>query len=310
MLCLYPLLLQSLKGVPFQPWLRGSIDGITPADMRALLSFRDRFRRGLLTTVYLHAGLEGRGKVAGGEVKRELRRPELAKQLIAANARKLRKLVRRLDWEPPRGVWVDYGEHNPYSESDARRKDEFVRTAVGSNEWGLVWDLGSNNGRHSRIAAERARHVVALDADPGAVELLYREVHDNGDKTILPLTVNIADPSPSLGWRGTERKDLLERGRPDLVLALALVHHVAIGANVPVANFVDMLAGLGAALVVEFPTREDAMVQALLAGKREGLHPDYERGFFERCLMNAFDVRRSEELASGTRVLYFATPRA
>jgi hypothetical protein len=152
--------------------------------------------------------------------------------------------------------------------------------------------------------------VIALDADEGAVELLYRELSAARDETILPLTMNVADPSPSLGWRGRERRGLAERGRPDLVLALALVHHVTIGSNVPVTEFVDWLAELGGALVVEFPAREDPMVQKLLAGKREGLHPDYERGFFERCLRATFDVQRSEELGSGTRTLYFATPRS
>jgi hypothetical protein len=83
---------------------------------------------------------------------------------------------------------------------------------------------------------------------------------------------------------------------------------VAIAANVPVREFVDWLAGLGGALVIEFPTREDPMVEKLLARKRAGLHPDYEREFFERCLHEAFDVRRSERLGSGTRMLYFATP--
>jgi hypothetical protein len=93
------------------------------------------------------------------------------------------------------------------------------------------------------------------------------------------------------------------------VLALALVHHLAISANVPIREVVSWLAELGGALVVEFPTREDPMVRKLLARKREGLHPDYDRDVFERCLGDAFEVRRREELGSGTRVLYFATPR-
>jgi SAM-dependent methyltransferase len=176
-----------------------------------------------------------------------------------------------------------------------------------------VRDLGCNNGRHSCIAAEGAPHVVAIDAHQGRVELLYRELRDCGagrcNGKILPLTQNIADPSPGLGSRGLDRRPLFERGRPDLVLALALVHHVAIGASVPVREIIDWLASLGGALVVEFPTREDPMVQKLLAAKRDGLHPDYERGFFERCLHEAFDVRRSEHLGSGTRIPYFATPR-
>ena len=101
--------------------------------------------------------------------------------------------------------------------------------------------------------------------------------------------MNLADPSPGLGWRGLERRSMPERGKPDLVLALALVHHMAISANVPVKEFVDWLASLGSALVIEFPTREDPMVKKLLAPKRDGLHPDYELDFFERTLKEAFE---------------------
>jgi len=121
--------------------------------------------------------------------------------------------------------------------------------------------------------------------------------------------MNLADPSPGLGWRGRERKALPERGSPDLVLALALIHHVTIAANVPVAEFVDWLASLDTSLVIEFPTREDPMVKKLLAPKRDGLHPDYERENFERVLSGLFDVERRERSSSGTRLLYFARPK-
>jgi hypothetical protein len=309
MLYLYPLLLQAVKGVSFQPWLRGSIDGIRPAEMRGLMSTRDRFRRGFTTNVFLHGRLERRGAEGGDSVRRELKRPGLGKRLILANVRRMHNLVARLEWSPPHGVWLAYGEHNTYSDEDARRKDEFVRAVATAKSWQLAWDLGCNNGRHARIAAAGARHVVAVDADQGPVELLYRDLRDAGNERILPLTMNVADPSPRLGWRGLERKALLDRGRPDLVLALALVHHMAIGANVPVREFVNWLAELGAAVVVEFPAREDPMVQKLLAPKREGLHPDYERAYFERCVGEAFDIRRTEWLASGTRTLYYATPK-
>jgi SAM-dependent methyltransferase len=308
MLYLYPLLLQSAKAVPYHPWLRGAIDGITPGQMRGLMSFRDRFRRGVFTNVFLHAKLEARYADRPGQVKQEVKRV-FKKELFVANVRKMRKLVERLQWDPPQGVWTVYGERNTYTDEDARRKDEFVREVAASRQWPLVWDIGCNNGRYSRIAAEGARTVVAVDADQGPVELLYRDLRTEGNEQILPLSMNLADPSPGLGWRGLERRSMTERGKPDLVLALALVHHVAISANVPVREFVDWLASLGSALVIEFPTREDPMVQKLLAPKREGLHPDYELGFFERCLKEAFEVERSERLESGTRVLYHARPK-
>ena len=309
MLYLYPLLLQALKGVRFQPWLRGSLEGITATEMRGLMSARDRFRRGLPTHVFLHARLERRYADRGGEVREDLRRAGFRKALIVANVRKLRALVQRLHWDPPAGVWTAYGARNSYSDADVARKEDFVRDAARACSPRLVWDIGANNGRYSRIAAEQARTVLAIDADQGPLELLYRELRDEGDERILPLTIDLADPSPGLGWRGLERGALAVRGRPDLVLALALVHHLTISANVPVREVVHWLAGLGSALVVEFPTREDPMVKKLLAPKREGLHPDYELGHFERCLAEAFTVDRSERLGSGTRVLFLARPK-
>ena len=178
-----------------------------------------------------------------------------------------------------------------------------------SQRWGLTWDIGCNNGRYSRIAAEGSDHVLSVDYDQGPIELLHRTLREEGDEKLLTLTMNLADPSPGLGWRGVERKPLAERGKPDLLLALALIHHVTIAANVPVAEFVDWLASLDTALVIEFPTREDVMVKTLLGPKREGLHPDYERENFERVLAGKFDVERSERLKSGTRLLYFARPK-
>jgi SAM-dependent methyltransferase len=308
MLYLYPLLLQSAKRVPFHPWLRGSIDGIRPSEMRPLMNFRDRFRKGVFTNVILHAKLEERYSDKPQQVKDEVKRV-FKKELFVANVRKMRKLVQRLEWDPPKGVWTAYGERNSYTDDDAKRKDDFVREVATSRDWNLVWDIGCNNGRYSRIAAEGARTVLAIDADQGPVELLYRDLREERNEQILTLTMNLADPSPGLGWRGLERKSLPERGKPDLVLALALVHHVAISANVPVKEFIDWLASLGTALVIEFPTREDPMVKKLLAPKRDGLHPDYELDFFERTLKEAFEVERSERLESGTRVLYYARPK-
>ncbi|MEY2474361.1 MAG: hypothetical protein QOK28_3690 [Actinomycetota bacterium] len=303
---LFPLLLQAHKKVAFQPWLRGSIEGVPASDYRGLTSLRDRFRRGYLTHVFLQARLD---RHPGSVRERAALKTEVATSVIRANVKKMRRLVAGLRSEVPAGEWVRYGADNSYTPADAATKDEFVRSAVATNRWSLVWDLGCNNGRHARIAAAQAAHVLAVDADAGTVDLLYRELRAEGDTTILPLVVNLADPSPGLGWRGCERPPLLDRGRPDLVLALALVHHLAIASNVPLAEVVDWLASLGAALVVEFPTRDDPMVQSLLARKRRDLHPDYHRAVFERALAQRCDIQRQETLGSGTRVLYFATPK-
>ena len=310
MLFLYPLLLQAYKAVPFQPWLRGSIEGITPEECRSLMSARDLLRRGVLTHVVLHSRLERGEAERGGDVKRELRAAGFRKELILANLRRLARLIERLEWRPRGSAWSGYTPTTSYDEADAERKADFVRAAVTSGSWTLAWDLGCNDGRHARITAERSSYVVAVDADLAVLDRLYRSLRDEGVTNVLPLAIDVADPSPAQGWRCLERSAFADRGRPDLVLCLALLHHVVISANVPVAEFVEWLRAFGAVLVIEFPTPDDPIVRRLLSRKRPNVHPDYDRPSFERSLSERFEVERSEELAGGTRILYVARPRS
>ncbi|MGZ8647186.1 MAG: methyltransferase [Solirubrobacteraceae bacterium] len=311
MLYLYPLMLQAYKGLPYHALLRGSLDGIGPRDARAVMSARDRLRRGVLTHVLLHARLEARYADAGGrEVKRELKRAGFGKELLDANQRRLEKLVRRLEFRAGRTAWTEYGSTNTYTDEDADRKAEFVRQAAARRSGALVWDVGCNDGTYSRVAAEHAAQVVAFDADHATVDALYRTLREEGRTDILPLVMSVTDPSPDLGWRGRERDSLERRGTPDLALCLAVIHHVVITGNVPVAEFLSWLRSLDCGLVIEFPERDDPMVQRLLSGKAETANPDYDRETFERELGERFEVDRSERLASGTRTLYEVRPRA
>ena len=310
MLNLYPLMLQAYKGVAFQRFLRGSLEGITPTECARLLSGFDRLRRGVLVHVHLHARLERRySRASGREVKGELRRARFQPELIRSNVKRLRRLVSALDWRPGKTTWSEYRQTSTYTDSDAELKEAFVRRAAARRERSLTWDLGCNDGAYSRIAAQHSETVLGIDSDHGTAEVLYRTLREQRQKRILPLVVDLADPSPGLGWRGVERTTLERRGAPDLVLCLAFIHHVTIGNNVPVREFVRWLADIGAEIVIEFPGRDDPMVDRLLAGKREGSNPDYERGHFERCLGEAFEIADTVDLPSGTRTLYSAAPR-
>jgi SAM-dependent methyltransferase len=307
-LFLYPLLLQAWKGVPFQPWLRGSLEGISPANCRSLLGPRDLLRRGALTHVVLHSRLEHRYAERGVEVRRELAAAGFRSELIAATVRGLERVVSGLEWRPSGSAWSAYAPTTSYSEADAARKERFVREALEAERPRLVWDVGCNDGRYARLAAERAEYVVAMDSDAAVVERLFQSLAREGATRILPLTLDVLDPPPALGWRGRERRRLHERGRPDLTLCLALVHHLSIGGNVPVRDLVEWLEELGGSLVVEFPTDGDPMVRRLLERKPPGHHADYRRDWFEACLADCFRIEAVEELASGTRVLYRARP--
>ena len=304
-LFLNPLLLQTYKDVPFQLWLRGSLDGIEPEHLERLMSVRDLLRPGVFTHIFMQARLQSRFGNSQRDVKRDLRKAGFSKQLIVSNVERIQKLIQRLKWEPRKSVWADYATTNTYSDQDQERKAAFVREVVHSRFWELICDLGCNTGVFSRIAAENAGYVVAFDADQLAVERLYQALKAEGIKTILPLVNNLADPSPDLGWRGLERKSLANRTKPELVLCLALIHHLVISANIPLGEFVEWLASLGADLVIEFITKKDTMVQTLLRNK-EDIYFDYDKDYFEECLSAAFELVRHDRLDSGTRILYYA----
>ncbi|MCB8914337.1 MAG: methyltransferase [Thermoleophilales bacterium] len=310
MLYLYPLLFQAHKDIPFQPWMRGSIDGIQPIDAVKVFSLRDRLRSGVFLHTSLHARLDRRAKRSGpGSAEENRNKRQVKPGQIKAQLESMNRLVSKLKWKAGETSWSGYRQSNTYSDEDDRRKQAFVAEVAAEEEPGLTWDMGCNDGAYSRIAAGSSKLVVAFDFDHATVEALYRSLREEGNTKILPLVSNLADPSPALGWRGLERKTLVDRGAPDLMLALALIHHVSISANIPIADFLQWARDLGTTLLIEFPKRTDPMVRALLANKHAGANPDYEEDNFERELKKRFTVDRREELPSGDRILYLAHPR-
>jgi hypothetical protein len=309
-LMLYPLMLQAYRGIDFRPWLRGRIDGIPAGEMRRLMSSRDFARPGVLLHVAAQSLLQRRYAGSGRNVRGALADAGFGKALIEKNVARLTRLVRGL--APPRTAteWADYDRTHSYDAAEHAAKAAFVRQAAETRRWRLAWDLGCNTGTFAQIVEPHADHVVAMDADWMAIERLYqRQSSARPQGRILPLVVNLADASPSQGWRGVERKDLAARGTPDLVLCLALVHHVVITANIPLADFIDWLAGLGAAVVIEFVGREDEMVQALLAN-REDQYDDYSLETFRSLLSERFRLRDEAPLKGGKRMIFLAEPNA
>jgi hypothetical protein len=304
-LFLYPLMLQAYKAVPFQPWLRGSLEGISPEAADAVMSARDHLRAGVLLHVHLQARAQRAAAATTRDVRSDLARAGFNTALIQNNVRGLRRIVSDLSWQSEQSTWSDYATTHGYEAADASAKIEFVRQAMGLRSRRLAWDLGANVGVFSRMAAEHADYVVAMDGDHLTVERLYRSLRDASASRILPLMIDLADPSPGMGWRGIERRPLDARGQPDMVLALALVHHMVISANVPLDDWIEWLTGLAPELVVEFVEKEDPMTRRLLRNK-DDQYGEYTRDNFERLLEARMRIVRTQPMRSGTRVLYHA----
>jgi SAM-dependent methyltransferase len=309
---LFPLLLQAHKNFSFRPLLRGQVNGVEPAQIRGLMSGMDLTRAGVLKHVALHSAVDARNADKGEGSRAtadQLRESGFSDAVALAVAKKVGSLVRKLRWKPGDSHWTSYQQTSTYTDAERDQKAAFVREALSQRRAGLVLDLGCNDGTFSLLAQEHADYVVAVDNDEQTIDLMYRRLRAEGNRRILPLVVDLTDPSPATGWRSRERPSFLERAKPDVVLALALVHHLAIGANIPLSEVVSWLHSLGARLVVEFVGPTDPMAQRLLSNKPAGLFPDYRPEVFEQLLTERFEIERRVTLESGTRTLYSAHPR-
>ncbi len=306
---LFPLLVQAQLGTAYQGLLRGRVDGLDTTEVRAMFGGLRRFKRGVFRHVYLHSVAERRVTAGSESVKADLDRAGFSTELAKATVAKTLKLTRRLEVKRKGSVWSDYRTTCSYTDEDTKSKATFVTAALEAHPARCVLDLGANDGAFSMLAPPHPDHVVAADGDELVIDQLYRRLQsDGGPANVVPLVVDLTDPSPGLGWRNRERAPFSERVRPAAVLALALVHHLAISANVPLPEVVDWLAAFGARLVVEFVHPEDPMAQRLLANKPAGLFDDYRTERFEELLEARFTVHECQVAPSGTRTLYLAEP--
>ena len=206
--------------------------------------------------------------------------------------------------------WSLYGENNSYNQQARERKRAFVAKHLEKIAPTNVWDIGCNTGEYSLLAAEFAAQVIALDADADSINRLYLHCKAHGLTRILPLVSDVINPSPALGWGLGERQSLLDRGRAECIIALALVHHLCLANNIPMAYIFALFAKLGARhALIEFVPKTDPMAQGLLAN-REDVYPWYNQQAFEKDAMVLFTIGERVELEEGGRVLYWLIRRS
>ena len=300
---LAPLALASYNDIRLIQLMRVYIDGI-PLDLAAkLLPKKALIRPQLLAHLYLHAKSQQffAGRPQSGGMERSLR---FRKSQLLGLISGLEGAVRGLEWKPRGTEWADYYENTNYSRGAFRNKAEIVERFVRSVKPGVVWDLGANTGEFSRVAMKSSKLIVSSDIDPAAVELNYREVKAKGDKRILPLVLDLTNPSGGIGWSNRERMSLAERGPADMVMALALIHHLAISNNLPFAKIAEFIAGICRdSLIIEFVPKEDSQVQRLLA-TREDIFDHYTEDDFEKEFGKFFTVTAKEPVKGSKRAIY------
>lgn len=295
---LAPLALMAQRDPRCSLLLRDLPDGI-PLDLAArLMPFRSRFSLSLGSHLHLHAhGQRGARTLAG--------KPSRPMSVVQRDALmdSLRRTIEGQNLPRGKTIWTEYGEGTTsYSAEAVDAKDRIVRGMLEEARPAVVWDVGANLGRYSRIAASTGARVVALEADAIAADGHYQQVRlDASD--ILPLVQDIANPSPAIGWASAERRSLLDRADADVVLALALVHHLAIGRNVPLPMIAALLARLAPQAIIEWVPRDDPMVRQMLV-HREGVFPEYTFDGFRDAFGKYFEIAERAPITDSGRELW------
>ena len=286
---------------------RNYIDGF-PLDLVVkALPRRVRYRPGLFMHLTLHSKMqisadrrENLGKPSG-------RRATVGDNALVGLIRSLRSTIVGLRPREHARFWETYGSFRTYNEADIRLKTTFVEGALERRRPRMVWDLGANTGEFSRLAARSGAFVVGIDGDPNCIDRLYRDRRGDDGATlpILPLVMDLANPSPALGWDHKERLSLAERGPADLALALAILHHLVLSSNVPMARVAEWLAGLARDVVLEFVPPSDPMAAQLIRNRR-GEHLRYDLETFRESFGAYFRLEDETPLENG-RLLFLLT---
>jgi len=296
---LAPLALMALKDVRLSQLLRVYIDGV-PLDLASeLLPLSTHLNFGLLTHIHLHAGAQK--KYAGEEVKS--RGGSMSRQALTGLIESLESTIKKLEWKPGGTEWGNYYDITNYSDAAFEHKKQLVSEWTKRLQPAQVWDLGANNGVFSRVASDGTSYVVSWDIDPTAVEQNYRQVKVEKNDKLLPLLLDLTNPSPAIGWANRERDSFGARGPADMALALAVIHHLAISNNVPLSQLADFFAETTKWLVIEFVPKSDSQVKKLLAS-REDIFPTYTREGFEAAFKKRFKIHEAVSVNESERVLY------
>jgi ribosomal protein L11 methylase PrmA len=301
---LNPLLLRALFGIAHNDWYRGRLEGIGTQELADLLPWWRNLSFHLLTQVTLQARLQRAAAVDSGAYIKRAKQTLLSKRARRAILEELRRWIS--DLRPLKSTattWQHYAEQTTYADEERQVKGRFIAAFCRDTKPDTLWDIGCNTGDYAEVALSHgAKRVVGFDFDQGALERATARAKAKS-LDLLPLYQDGANPSPSQGWMGHERRSTQERGGADALIALAFEHHLAIGRNVPLDQLVAWLVSLAPKGIIEFVQKSDPTVQQLLA-LREDIFSDYDAARFEAALRSKARIVAAEQVSAQGRTLY------
>ena len=296
---LAPLLLMKYKDLRLGLTSQLFIDGI-PLDYASKLLPISTYIKPL---ALLHIHMHSRSQKAFESKKVKLGEYRVQKEAIVRMAKSLEQSILKLTLPVQHTVWGNYYDDTNYSHKAFREKKSLVQEMLKSIKPKKVWDIGANTGEFSRLAAQLGAYTVASDIDALAVERNYLQTKAAKETNLLPLIIDLTNHSPSLGWENMERASYLSRGPADVVMALALVHHLAIGNNVPFIKIAEMLSRMGKYAIVEYVPKSDSNAIRLLQSRKD-IFDGYTESGFEKSFSLYFSIVTRASIVGSKRVLY------
>ncbi|RJO61663.1 SAM-dependent methyltransferase [candidate division WS5 bacterium] len=297
---LAPLALMGFKDIRFNQLFRVYLDGI-PLDLASsLLPLHTYLKFSLVSHIHFHA--KSQNYFADKPIA--IRKYNMSRLHLLGLIDNLTSAVKKIKLKKRETEWIDYYTDTNYSSNAFQDKIQRVSGFIDIIKPKTVWDLGANIGTFSRIISAKGIQVISFDVDPNCVENNYCQCVEKREINILPLLLDLTNPSPGVGWRHAERMSFIERGPVDTVIALALIHHLAITNNLPLNYIAEFFAQICDSLIIEFVPKSDSQVKRLLLN-REDIFSAYSEKVFEDQFSNYFDIKTIHRIIDSERTLYF-----
>lgn len=280
------------------------LDGIPLEVAASFLPLRTKLRFSTLMHIHLHAKSQKHYERKNTTATKT----KMTRFQVLGLLDSLTSSIKRLTPHKQNTEWGDYYDRTNYSDQSLENKKQIVAKFIEKLQPTSVWDLGGNDGHFSRVASDKNIPTICFDIDPVAVEQNYQQMKSKKETSILPLVLDLTNPSPAIGWDNTERDSLTTRGPAHTCLALALIHHLAISNNVPFEKIARYFSQLGEHLIIEFVPKSDSKVQYLLRTRKD-IFPDYNEQAFEKGFALCFSIEDKQKVLNSERTVYLMRRR-
>ncbi len=297
---LAPLLLMKHTNISLNQLLKVYLDGV-PLDLaNSMLPLKSKFCLGIFLHIFLHS--KAQKKFESKDVS-FAKVSKIAKEKLFDIIENLESLIQKTNFPKTGTEWGEYYTFTNYSDAAFDKKKQIIDKFLDKVNPQSLWDLGANNGLFSRIASNRGINTVAFDIDPIAIEKNYLHIKQSGETNILPILSDLTNPAPAIGWANAERMSFAERSPVDVIMALALIHHICISNNVPFSKVASYFSKMAKYVIIEFVPKSDSQVVKLLAS-REDVFVNYNQKSFEADFGVYFEIMEAVHIEGSERTLY------